>query len=79
MKHADEHDHTPHDHTPQVCEPMWYLSPQSMNDCAHAAGHGYFYYFFDIGKAILACTDPSLRDHAPGLRNRGAQSACILI
>jgi len=49
-----------------VCEPMWYLSPQSMNDCAHAAGHGYFYYFFDIGKAILACTDPSLRDHAPG-------------
>ena len=54
------------DHAHTVCEPMWYLSPQSMNDCAHAAGHGYFYYFFDIGKAILACTDPGLRDHAPG-------------
>jgi hypothetical protein len=27
------------DHAHVVCEPMWYLSPQSMNDCAHAAGH----------------------------------------
>ena len=49
-----------------VCEPTWWLSPQSMNDCAHAAGHGYFYYFFDIGKAVLACTDPTLASHAPG-------------
>ena len=49
-----------------VCEPTWWLSPQSMNDCAHAAGHGYFYYFFDIGRAVLACTDASLRDHVPG-------------
>ena len=53
-------------HAHQVCSPMWRLSPQTMNDCAHAAGHGYFYYFLDIGKAILACTDPSLRDHTPG-------------
>jgi hypothetical protein len=37
-----------------------------MNDCAHAAGHGYFYYFFDVGKAVLACTDPTLSEHAPG-------------
>ena len=103
------------DHAHEVCEPMWWLSPQSMNDCAHASGHvrapgvelgartdnlhrrkcvigrvcdlrfhripslaptpvsayaphaqGYFYYFFDIGKAVLACTDPTLRAHAPG-------------
>jgi hypothetical protein len=27
------------DHAHTVCEPMWYLAPQSMNDCAHAAGH----------------------------------------
>jgi hypothetical protein len=27
---------------------------------------GYFYYFMDIGKAILACTDPSLAENAPG-------------
>jgi len=54
------------DHAHTVCEPMWWLSPQTMNDCAHAAGHGYFYYFFDIGKAILACTDPTLRAHTPG-------------
>ena len=26
-------------HAHEVCEPMWWLSPQSMNDCAHAAGH----------------------------------------
>ena len=26
------------DHAHTVCEPMWWLSPQSMNDCAHAAG-----------------------------------------
>eukprot|EP00966_Prymnesium_polylepis_P020361 468963-Prymnesium_polylepis.2 len=37
-----------------------------MNDCAHAAGHGYFYYFFDIGRSVLACTDPTLASHAPG-------------
>lgn len=28
---------------------------------------GYFYYFFDIGKAVLACTDPSLANYAPGV------------
>eukprot|EP00966_Prymnesium_polylepis_P087455 2023623-Prymnesium_polylepis.2 len=48
-----------------------------MNDCAHAAGHvsiadtphectGYFYYFLDIGRAVLACTDPTIVEHAPG-------------
>lgn len=26
-------------HAHEVCEPMWWVSPQSMNDCAHAAGH----------------------------------------
>ena len=53
-------------HAHQVCEPTWWVSPQSMNDCAHAAGHGYFYYFMDIGKAVLACTDPGIFEHAPG-------------
>ena len=54
------------DHAHKICEPTWWVSPQSMNDCAHASGHGYFYYFMDIGKAILACTDPTLASHAPG-------------
>ena len=27
------------DHAHTVCAPMWWISPQSMNDCAHAAGH----------------------------------------
>ena len=27
------------DHAHKVCEPTWWVSPQSMNDCAHAAGH----------------------------------------
>ena len=26
-------------HAHQVCQPMWSLAPQTMNDCAHAAGH----------------------------------------
>ena len=30
------------------------------------AWQGYFYYFMDVGKAVLACTDPSLAEHAPG-------------
>ena len=55
------------DHAHTICAPMWWLSPQTMNDCAHAAGHGYFYYFFDVGRAVLACTDPTLANHAPGV------------
>ena len=27
------------DHAHETCKPMWWLSPQTMNDCAHAAGH----------------------------------------
>ena len=27
------------DHAHEVCAPTWWVSPQSMNDCAHAAGH----------------------------------------
>lgn len=49
----------------KTCEQTWWVSPQSMNDCAHAAGHGYFYYFLDVGRAVLACMDPSLHEHAP--------------
>ena len=35
--HPDHDTAVNHAHT--VCAPMWWLSPQSMNDCAHAAGH----------------------------------------
>ena len=63
---ADPDHQTAVDHAHYVCEGTWWVSGQSMNDCAHAAGHGYFYYFFDIGKAVLACTDPGIRWHAPG-------------
>ena len=31
-----------------------------------ACFQGYFYYFMDVGSAVLACTDPSVADHAPG-------------
>ena len=41
--HGTRETYPPHkkavDHAHQVCAPMWWLSPQSMNDCAHAAGH----------------------------------------
>jgi hypothetical protein len=39
-------------HAMRVCGPMWGLSDQSIDDCAHAAGHGFFYYFFDIGRVL---------------------------
>ena len=36
-------DEPPHktavDHAHTICESTWWVSPQSMNDCAHAAGH----------------------------------------
>ena len=28
-------------HTLKVCQPSWWLAPQSRDDCSHAAGHGY--------------------------------------
>ena len=28
------------EHMLSVCEPMWWLAPQTRDDCAHAAGHG---------------------------------------
>ena len=50
----------------RVCAPTWGLSAQSRDDCAHAAGHGLFYFCLDIGLAVKGCwSDEMLRD-APG-------------
>ncbi|KAL1508522.1 hypothetical protein AB1Y20_004622 [Prymnesium parvum] len=70
-------------HVLRVCEPAWYLSPQTRDDCAHAAGHGLFYYYLDVGRALLTCwTDqiiaktPSVElnwDDEPGTNGISAQ------
>ena len=54
-------------HVLKVCKPSWWLSPQSRDDCSHAAGHGYFYYFLDIGRAVTACWSDQLVLHTPGV------------
>lgn len=38
-----------------VCHDSWFLSVQSRDDCCHAAGHGFFYYYMDITRATKAC------------------------
>ena len=53
-------------HVLRVCKPSWWLAPQSRDDCSHAAGHGLFYYFLDIGRAIQACWTDEIVDHTPG-------------
>lgn len=59
-------DKTALDRMLRVCEPAWYLSPQTRDDCAHAAGHGLFYYYLDIGRALLSCWTDQIIKHAPG-------------
>ena len=54
-----------HEHAMRVCEPSWSLAPQSRDDCAHAAGHGFFYHFLDIGRAVTACWTDTMVDHTP--------------
>ena len=49
----------------RVCEPAWHLSPQTRDDCAHATGHGLFYYFLDIGRALLGCWTDQIVAHTP--------------
>ena len=49
----------------RVCGTTWEQAPQSRDDCSHAAGHGFFYYFFDIGRAVEACWTEDIVDHAP--------------
>ena len=49
----------------RVCEPAWHLSPQTRDDCAHATGHGLFYYFLDIGRALMACWTDQIVAHTP--------------
>jgi hypothetical protein len=59
-------DHTGQAHAMTVCKPAWWLSPQTRDDCAHAAGHGFFYYYLDIGRAASACWSDLIVDHTPG-------------
>ncbi|KAL1499595.1 hypothetical protein AB1Y20_011794 [Prymnesium parvum] len=54
------------DHVLRVCKPSWWLAPQSRDDCSHAAGHGFFYYFLDVGRAVSACWTDEIVDHTPG-------------
>ena len=56
-------DNTGQEHAMRVCSAAWYQSPQTRDDCAHAAGHGFFYYYLD-GSAFKPqassrrCTSP---------------------
>ena len=53
------------DHAMKVCAPAWWLAPQTRDDCAHAAGHGFFYFHLDIGKAMQSCWTDKIVDHTP--------------
>ena len=55
------------EHAMRVCAPAWWLAPQTRDDCAHAAGHGFFYYHLDIGKAVQSCWTDKVADHTPPL------------
>ena len=50
-------------HVFKVCKPSWWLAPQSRDDCSHAAGHGYFYYYLDVGRAIKVRREHQPRNH----------------
>jgi len=54
------------DHAMRVCQPSWLLCPQSRDDCSHAAGHGFFYHYLDVGRAVSACWTDKLVEAAPG-------------
>ena len=54
------------DHMVRVCQPSWVLCPQSRDDCSHAAGHGLFYYYLDVGRAVSACWTDKIVPSAPG-------------
>lgn len=58
-------DVTPVQHMLKVCAPTWWLAPQTRDDCAHAAGHGLFYYYMDIGRAVMSCWTDEIVDHTP--------------
>ena len=53
------------EHAMKVCAPAWWLAPQTRDDCAHAAGHGFFYYHLDIGRAVQSCWTDKIVDHTP--------------
>ena len=59
-------DETAVNHVLSVCKPSWWLSPQTRDDCSHAAGHGYLYYYMDVGRAIKACWTDQIVLHTPG-------------
>ena len=53
-----------------ICESTWYLTDigggQSHDDCAHAVGHGMFYYFMEIGLGAQGCWTDHVAAHTPG-------------
>ena len=58
-------EHTAALHVMKVCKPTWNLAAQTRDDCSHAAGHGFFYYFLDIGRAVSACWSELIMAHTP--------------
>jgi len=54
-------------HVMRVCQTSWHLAPQTRDDCSHAAGHGFFYYYMDVGRAVSSCWASSIVHYAPGL------------
>ena len=53
------------EHVMKVCKPTWWLAAQTRDDCSHAAGHGFFYYFLDVGRAVSACWSDTIMRHTP--------------
>ena len=54
-------------HVMRVCQSSWDLAPQTRDDCSHAAGHGFFYYYMDVGRAVSSCWTSKLVHYAPGI------------
>eukprot|EP00966_Prymnesium_polylepis_P214601 4969611-Prymnesium_polylepis.1 len=52
-------------HANQICKTTWYRAGQSHDDCAHAVGHGMFYYFMNIGRGAQGCWTDHTADDAP--------------
>ena len=62
---AEVDDLTAAHHIATVCGTTWELSPQSRDDCFHGAGHGLFYYYMDIGRAVKGCWHEAILATAP--------------
>ena len=52
-------------HAPHLRCPFVLQAGQSHDDCAHAVGHGMFYYFMEIGLGAQGCWTDHVAAHTP--------------